>query len=345
MARPARSFLHYRDALSDWNHVASAEMFAGSDAATRPVLSIMIPTYKRYDLLAETVASAMAQDIEQAFEIVVVDNDPESEGAGRLVDAIPDLARANFRYLRNSENLGADGNVNRCVTSARGEWITLLHDDDLLDPDFARRTLDDLLARPSIDGLVCRKRGFDQRATIYTMSRASILLRNAYDAYQFGFRKLRRIDARKLFWGCVVGNTVGFICRTEAIRDIGGFYPEEYPSADYFFYARFAQRFLLAETRDIRATIRIAVNSLTRKDIQLACLRRGFELQSAYAGAVLPNFWSRFSPLVVARQIARTSIYWQSVISRQEAEESIGVKLSRDRPLTLYAVRALMRGF
>lgn len=345
MSKPSKDFLPIRNALADWDHVGSDEVFAGSGVAP-PTLSIAIPTFQRFDMLVQAVASALAQQdaARLGIEIVVVDNDPATDGHHRLVEALPGLAQANFRYVVNRENIGGDGNFNRCVQVARGEWLTLLHDDDLLDPDFATKMMAILAAHPEIDGLICQKRGSDQRDEQYVMSRRTIALRHAYGWYRYGFGRLRRITARKLFWGCVTGNSVGFICRTEAVRALGGFYPEEYPSPDYFFYARFAERYHFAETKDTLATIRVAVNSLLRKDIQLACLRRSYEIQSAYAGTVLPRFWARLSPMVMARQVARTSTYWRSSISREEMEGAIGVKVARDRPMLVYALRALLGG-
>ncbi|WP_374945168.1 glycosyltransferase family 2 protein [Sphingomonas sp.] len=344
--QPPPDFLPLRNALADWAHVESEEVFAGRDAGIAPVLSITIPTYRRSDVLAEAVASALAQDLGQPFEVVIVDNDPESLGHEALLAAIPALAEGNVRYLRNRENIGMYGNINRCVEVARGAWISILHDDDMIDPDFARRTLAELTSpHARFDGLVSRKRLLDQREVRFTRGRIKGAIYRAREAYQFGGRGSRRIDARQLFWGCVVGNTVGFICRTADIRALGGFYPEEHPSCDYFFYARFAERWRLGESRQVLATIRVAVNSLTQKAQQLACLRQGYELQCAYAGSVLPRFWARLSPLVMARQVAVTSAFWRSGITKAEAEEAIGVAMPRDRPLALYLMRLALRGF
>lgn len=338
------AFLHFRNALDDWANVPSDELFVGNRAHERPLVSIMIPTYRRYELLAETVVSALAQDTDAPFEVVVVDNDPESNGLAALLEAVPAVRTANFRYLRNRENLGADGNVNRGVSEARGEWVSLLHDDDLLDPCFIRIMLADLAAHPHYDGLVCRKRGMDQRPVQFRHSRTQMLARRAREVAQFRGKLVRRIDARKLFWGCVVGNTVGFLARTEHIRAIGGFYPEEYPSADYFFYSRFASRYRLGETSRVLVTIRVMVNSLTRTDIQLACLGRGAQLQAAMAGSVLPGFWRKITPLLMMRQAAMTADHWQSQLTRGQLEEQLGFAVPRDRPALLYTLRTLLGG-
>ena len=336
-------FLLGRNALADGADVPSDEMIA-IDGNGVPTLSIVIPTFQRPAFLAEAVKSAMAQDHGGLFEVVVIDDDPLSDGHERLRAAMPDVGAAGFRYLRNRRNLGMYPNINRCVSAARGSWLTILHDDDLLDPDFARRMFRQLAARPDLDGLVCRKRLRDHRAVPFTERGAKRAARRLLDLCRFRGRAVRRITARKLFWGCIVGNTVGFLCRTADVRNLGGFLPEEHPSSDYFFYARFAERFALAETCNVLATIRIADNSLMRPETQLACLRRGYELQQAYVGTVAPRWWRRVSPLLMAWQIANTSRVWRSDLTRAETIAAIGIETPRNRPLLLLIARAMMRG-
>lgn len=337
-------FLPMRNAFADHAHVRSDELFAGS-RQEHPLLTIAIPTFRRPDLLAEAVRSALAQDFDRPIEVVVVDDDPASKGWERLLSDVPRIAHANFRYLRNAENLRDFGNHSRCLDVARGEWVTILHDDDLLDASFTREMFAQLHANPAVDGLVCRKRTYDCRRTPHSDSYLRRLARKPLNYLSFGLDATRVINARKLFWGCVIGNVVGFICRTDDARIIGGFYNEEYPSADYFFYARFAERFRLREFNKVLVTYRVAVNVSMRKEVNVLALRRSFELQKAYAGSVVPSSWLWLSPLVMARQVKVTSRYWGTNISAREASKQIGIEVYRDRPLLLYVIRALLRGF
>ena len=343
--RKTRDFLPMRNALAEFENVVSDEMLAGARCGEGPLLSITIPTYRRHDLLLEAVASAIGQDIDAPFEVVVVDNDPESRGHELLLASLPQIATMNFRYLRNRQNLGMYGNINHCIQVARGEWMTVLHDDDLLHADFAREMFAVLEGDPAIDGLVCQKGVLDQRPVAYRQSTSRRLLLNALHFHRFHGRKSRRIDARKLFWGCIVGNNVGFICRTRDARSIGGYYPEEYPGCDYFFYARFAQRFRLEQCGKSLATVRVAVNTLLRPEEQLAGLRLAYNIQSAYAGTVLPSYWSKISPLLMARLAAVSSGFWQSELSKADIEKALGIRLPPDRPIVLHALRAMLGGF
>lgn len=96
---------------------------------TNPVVSICIPTYKGAEFLAATIDSVLGQTY-QDFELWVVDdNSPDDTQA--IVERYTD-PRVN--YVRNSTNLGPEGNWNKCLELARGRYYKLLPHDDLLHP-------------------------------------------------------------------------------------------------------------------------------------------------------------------------------------------------------------------
>jgi glycosyltransferase involved in cell wall biosynthesis len=340
-----RDILAVRDAFADYPHVDTDELFAGAGAATEPFLTIAIPTHRRPGLLAEAVRSALAQDFDRPFEVVVVDDDATSTGHERLLRDVPEIAGANFRYMRNRENLRDFGNHNRCIEVARGQWCTIHHDDDLIDPNFASSMFAQLDADSSIDGLVCQKRMLDCREVKYVERRRRKVLRKIVEFGTFGFRRVRTIRARQLFWSCVVGNTVGFIFRKQDALSLGGFYTEDYPSADYYFYARFANRFRLCEHRGIFASIRIEVNVSRNLAVKLGAAERALGLQRAYAGIAVPHYWRRLTPLILARQVTLQERIWRAGLTRQAASAHLGVNIPKDRPTLLYLLRGLMRGF
>jgi glycosyltransferase involved in cell wall biosynthesis len=337
--------LEVRNSFADFAQVESEEMFAGSGAGVAPFLTIAIPTHKRPDLLAEAVRSALAQEFDRPFEVVVVDDDPQSTGHEQLLKDVPQIAEANFRYLRNRQNLRDFGNHSRCVEVARGEWVTILHDDDLLDRTFLREMFRQIDADPRIDGAVCRKRMLDCRPTPYREGARRRIARKLIEWATFGFSNVRRITARQLFWGCLTGNTVGFIFRRRDGIALGGFYTEHYPSADYYFYARFAERLRLCEHRKLLASIRIDRNVSMREETQMLALRRNHELRNAYVGKQVPHYWRMFSGLILARHIRLQSRIWRSGLSSDRTGTFMATKVPRDLPVVLYSLRILLRGF
>lgn len=97
-----------------------------------PLVSIGISTYNRADgYLREALESARAQDYEN-LEIIVSDNGSTDHTA----EYVSGLDDPRIRFVRQERNLGANANFNACLEQARGAYFLLLHDDDVLDPDF-----------------------------------------------------------------------------------------------------------------------------------------------------------------------------------------------------------------
>jgi glycosyltransferase involved in cell wall biosynthesis len=92
---------------------------------TTPRFSILIPTRDRPATLRHTLATVASQPGDD-YEIVVADNcgSPETR---RLVE---ELALPNIRYLRSDEVLPMAENWERGLAQCRGEYLTVLGDDD-----------------------------------------------------------------------------------------------------------------------------------------------------------------------------------------------------------------------
>jgi glycosyltransferase involved in cell wall biosynthesis len=111
--------------------------FCKEETQDMPKVSICIPTYKRPDLLKVALDSCLAQTF-QDFEVVIVDDSPDvlTENMIRNMRA----TRA-IEYVRNAHRTGQANSKNQLFDLARGEFIVLLHDDNILMPT----ALDDLI--------------------------------------------------------------------------------------------------------------------------------------------------------------------------------------------------------
>jgi abequosyltransferase len=101
-------------------------------------LSICIATFKRARFIAETLESILRQ-LEPGVEVVVVDGaSPDETPAvvARYAASEPAL-----RYFREAANSGFDGDYDKAVGYARGEYCWLMTDDDLLLAGAVRRVL------------------------------------------------------------------------------------------------------------------------------------------------------------------------------------------------------------
>jgi GT2 family glycosyltransferase len=343
--------------------------------ASMPVATIAITTFRRPDMLAEAVESALDQDFARPFEILIVDNDPESTVHAELERRLSGLQDATIRYVVNAENLGMFGNFNRAVELARSEWLTILNDDDLLDPDFLSLAFAELDRQPDADGLVCRKRFFDQRGSSApgalppaapqqaarggTLRSAARMLQNPETRGQFAAaiahrlrfewaysaRLSRRIRPNQLFWGAILGNGGGFIFRRRCVLELGGFQPEEFPSSDYWLFARFAARFHLRQHRAVAASIRKADNETAKPDTVRAAFRSASALQAVLTKEHAPKWWRRVAPYVMARDRLDFIQLWRAELSEKEVEQLIGSRLPAPRPRLLRLLQLFYRGF
>ncbi|MGJ3250979.1 MAG: glycosyltransferase family 2 protein [Elainellaceae cyanobacterium] len=97
-----------------------------------PLISIIIPTYNRPQLLPRAVQSALAQTIDN-FEVLVID-----DGSPEPVN-LPDHPR--LRVIRSPKNQGTAATRNAGARAAQGRYITYLDDDDQLLPHMAEVSL------------------------------------------------------------------------------------------------------------------------------------------------------------------------------------------------------------
>jgi len=101
-------------------------------------LTIAIPTYNRCKYLQETLDSILSQ-ITDEVDIVVSDNASTDE----TEQVIQKYTKYAFiHYYRNSENLGMDGNFLNCLNKAKGEYIHLMSDDDIMLPGTINAIID-----------------------------------------------------------------------------------------------------------------------------------------------------------------------------------------------------------
>jgi glycosyltransferase involved in cell wall biosynthesis len=110
-----------------------------------PLITIGIPTYNRAALVKTCVASALAQSYPN-IEVLVSDN-ASTDDTLAVLQSVEDKR---LRVLANAENVGAMGNFNRCVQEARGEYLVLASDDNVLDPAFLEKCVRLVRMEPGI---------------------------------------------------------------------------------------------------------------------------------------------------------------------------------------------------
>jgi hypothetical protein len=152
--RPVRSWRDYAVDLASklglWTWPA-ADTVAGQrqamGLADRPRLSVCISTYNRASWLATSLANIARlypKPIE-GVEFVICDNASTDDTPAA---ALPFLMRPDAVFRRNRKNVGMLGNLRETARAARGDYVWILGDDDLLTPGAIERVLDAMDAFP-----------------------------------------------------------------------------------------------------------------------------------------------------------------------------------------------------
>jgi glycosyltransferase involved in cell wall biosynthesis len=164
------------------------------DLDNGPLVSIIVPTYNRADVVLRAIDSILRQSYPRVEAVVVDDGSPD-----HTPEVLADACRkdARVQYIRKTPNAGCAAARNTGMGMAKGQYIAFLDDDDEFLPDNIRTRLAVLGHNPDVDVLISGP----------TAHRAQ------NDAAKPGwveveFRPSRLFDACRL------------MCRTASIKDI-----------------------------------------------------------------------------------------------------------------------------
>ena len=158
------------------------------------ILSICIPTYNRLPFLKDLLPAVLGQvdSDRDEVEVVVSDNASTDDTA----DYLRSLSNQRLRWWTNETNIGGDRNFLKCVAEAKGEYVWLFGDDDIMPAgavgmvlDFLRQHHAALLISVdrSVDarlydsyGVMLKDMG-DELALAHTLISANIFKRKMFD--------------------------------------------------------------------------------------------------------------------------------------------------------------------
>lgn len=193
-----------------------------------PRVTVVIPTYRRPDFLERAIASVTSQTLSSWELLVVDDNDPDSPER-RDTEAIVQrfTSEPRLRYLRHEQNRGGGAARNTGIHAAKGPFIAFLDDDDEWHPEKLARQLAIIEdAPPKLVLVYCRV-----RVVVAVTGREHLSRTDG-----------RSHSVRDLLVRNTIGTTSCVLCRTNALRDIGGF-DEALPARqDQDLYLRLARR-------------------------------------------------------------------------------------------------------
>ncbi len=213
--------------------ITSKLIIGDLEKINNPFFSIVIPTYKRTDLLKKCVLSAINQQhVDFAYEIIVVDNDDsDSKEVETILNSI---ATDNLYYYKNSKNIGGAGNWNRCITLARSNYVIMCHDDDWLKEE-CLATMKDIVRSHDMNKIGYIRSSaesyFDSKLVVDRSTRKSPVIRKKRSSL-IKFSNIDVILTGGVTWAG--SPTCGTLINKRVFLEVGGYNDELIPCFDCY---------------------------------------------------------------------------------------------------------------
>lgn len=206
----------------------------------QPLVSIGMPTYNRVDgYLPLALDSALNQDYPN-LEIVVSDN-ASTDGTQDFVRSKND---PRLRYFRHEESIGGTNNFNFCVEQARGAYFLLLHDDDLIDPDFVSVCIRSLQGRTDVGVARTGIRIIDGDGRVLS-EKQNLAEGLSFDEF-----------LRAWFTGKSAHYLPNTLFNTNGLKRLGGFHSKRYLFQDGVALVQLAAELGRVDVREVKASFR-----------------------------------------------------------------------------------------
>lgn len=337
-------FLAYNDNFAKDAHIGSTLIFSQENLCENDevVFSIAIPTYRRIDTLKEAIDSALCQEYKGHYEILVIENpapNPELSNASQnskdsaLNTPVSEFLKANYygklTYYQNAANLGLFGNFNRAISLARGQWVCILHDDDVLLPHYLRTMCEILPQIPPNTALISHraiyfgnlaligyahpprdshhkaflKRTFPRIFTFLKATKAALWRKILYP--MLGIKCYKWLDTRDFDYIATYNplHPSALLHNRALCVALGGYNRVAYPSDDWFFHARAAKRYLVFQIDEFLSKYRYGINA-------------SFDSETMRLGAMV-NFLHIRDNMPISRRMRRILLqkHYESVLA------------------------------
>jgi glycosyltransferase involved in cell wall biosynthesis len=232
-----RNIFETKDNYLRFDDIKSHLLYGDISMCKHPTISILIPAYNHPDYFREALQSAINQDCEFEYEIVVVDNNDLADDINSNQQIVMDSKASNVFYYRNEKNIGGIGNFNRCVTLARAPFVTFCHDDDMLLPTALSRLMD-LQRKTKEKAILSATNTIDKDGKF--ISEYPLFKRKK----KFGILSMKDCYPLDLFDYFIspVTNGGGGLFSKKCLMDIGGF-DLDFVSPDYPLFTNYTYKF------------------------------------------------------------------------------------------------------
>lgn len=124
------------------------------------LVSVVIPTYKRFDTLSRAIKSVEYQTYKDIEILVVDDNEPGDKYSCGVSRMISELAFPNLKLVTQEKHINGAAARDAGIRASKGEYIAFLDDDDLWLPEKIEKEIEFIRTLPNEVGAVSNRKVF-----------------------------------------------------------------------------------------------------------------------------------------------------------------------------------------
>ncbi len=310
------------DCFYKTQNVQTKLLYGDPDCIQDPLFTILIPTYQRTDLLEDAIQSALNQwHTYFPWDIIIVDNEKDDGNQNDTEKLIRRIDNKRILYYRNSEHLRPGDNFNRGILMARGKWVMMLHDDDILLP-YALQYMEKTV---NVLGKYCKKPlgAVSAKYHQFTFDKTKpdhhkneiIMAQNYYINQPFNYAFYKISHSNILFTGHIGGDVPsnGTTFLRKAVLDVGGFNDDLGISADLILFYCLENKYSVYSTTIPYGFYRWGNNTMSKPESTYNTIRNNYDFRKyVYSKNWFNKLWGK---------IFGTSQYRRFVIQVIEQKE------------------------
>lgn len=292
-----------QDCFTKTDNITTELLYGNIETIKDPLFTICIPTYKRADLLEDAITSALNQwHVNFQWEIIVVDNEAYDGKANETEKLIRKIDHPRILYYRNSQHMRSGDNFNRGIYLARGKWVMMLHDDDILIANSLQNMgrivkFLEKHSKKKIGAVNVMNHQFkydpdnkDQHWTeVYTAQNYYLSLPTNFWLY--------RLTHWYIFFTCHIGGNVpsnGATYNRAAVLDVGGFNEDFGISADLILNYCLENKYDVYSTTIPYGFYRWGNNTMSKPESTYETIKAGFDFREyVYAKNIFTRMWGK----------------------------------------------------
>jgi len=188
-------------------------------------IPIIMPAYNASAFLAQAIESVLAQTLTD-FELIVV-NDGSTDNTQAIAESF--AARDPRVKVHTQQNAGTAAALNRGIELAQGEWVFLMHADDLMHSNRLERQQAFIAGHPELSAVSSLVRHIDGKNRVIGRDNSLLTTPEAVD---------RLVRANEL----IAFNHPATALRKSAVLAVGGYRQAFWPAEDVDLWNRLVEK-------------------------------------------------------------------------------------------------------